>query len=52
MMPSRTGIDGLGTKSGRTFKKTFKSTLGGARRNFKEDNFPEIIPPELSETKL
>ena len=53
MMPARTNATNLdGSKKGKTFKKAFKTTSLVARKNFKEDNFPEIVPPNLAETKL
>jgi len=35
------------TKTGKSSKKGFKSTAITYKRNIKEDNFPEIVPPEL-----
>lgn len=42
----------VGSKTGKSFKRAFKTTSGIAKRNLKEDNFPEIVPPDLSETQL
>jgi len=41
-----TRLKGTGTRIGKTNNRGFKTTTV-ARRNFKEDNFPEIVPPEL-----
>jgi hypothetical protein len=36
-----------GTKMGNDTKKGFRTTTVVAKRNYKEDNFPEIVPPVL-----
>lgn len=49
MNPSKTGAHGnlANSKLTRGARTGFKTTSIAARRNFKEDNFPEIVPPEL-----
>jgi len=42
-----TRLQYTGAKMGKSTKKGFKTTTVVAKRNFKEDNFPEIVPPVL-----
>ena len=46
------GMQTSSSKGGKMMKKTFKTTSVVTRRNYKEDNFPEIVPPDLNETEL
>jgi hypothetical protein len=49
LSPAKGGATRLkaSTRMTKSTKKGFKTTTVVARRNYKEDNFPEIVPPEL-----